>query len=91
MLAILALSTVGILTGANLWKGLAACSLGLLLGTLGAAPMSGVQRATFGSDYLLDQLPLAVVGLAIFATPEIVNLLRRQSSISETGKLAPTG
>ncbi len=91
MLVILALSMVGILTGANLWKGLAACSLGLLLGTLGAAPMSGVQRATFGSDYLLDPLPLVVVGLAMFATPEIVNLLRRQSSISETGKLAPTG
>lgn len=91
MLVILALSMVGILTGANLWKGLSACSLGLLLGTLGAAPMSGVQRATFGSDYLLDPLPLVVVGLAMFATPEIVNLLRRQSSISETGKLAPTG
>ena len=91
MLVILALSMVGILTGANAWKGLAACSLGLLLGALGAAPLSGVQRATFGSDYLLDPLPLVVVGLAMFATPEIVNLLRRQSSISETGKLSPTG
>ncbi len=91
MLVILALSMVGILTGANLWKGLGACSLGLLLGTLGAAPMSGVQRGTFGSDYLLDPLPLVVVGLAMFATPEIVNLLRRQSSISETGKLEATG
>lgn len=91
MLVILALSMVGILTGANLWKGLGACSLGLLLGTLGAAPMSGVQRATFGSEYLLDPLPLVVVGLAMFATPEIVNLLRRQSSISETGKLEATG
>lgn len=91
MLVILALSMVGILTGANLWKGLGACSLGLLLGTLGAAPMSGVERATFGSDYLLDPLPLVVVGLAMFATPEIVNLLRRQSTISETGRLEATG
>jgi len=91
MLVILALSMVGILTGANLWKGLGACSLGLLLGTLGAAPMSGVERATFGSAYLLDPLPLVVVGLAMFATPEIISLLRRQSSISETGRLEPTG
>ncbi|MEM7463326.1 MAG: tripartite tricarboxylate transporter permease [Pseudomonadota bacterium] len=91
MLVILALSMVGILTGANLWKGLASCSLGLLLGALGAAPLSGVQRATFGTEYLLDPLPLVVIGLAMFATPEIVDLLRRQSSISETGKLAPTG
>ncbi len=91
MLVILALSMVGILTGANLWKGLASCSLGLLLGALGAAPLSGVQRATFGTEYLLDPLPLVVIGLAMFATPEIVDLLRRQTSISETGKLAPTG
>lgn len=91
MLVILALSMVGILTGANIWKGLAACSLGLLLGALGAAPLSGVQRATFGTDYLLDPLPLVVVGLAMFATPEIINLLRRQSSISETGRLSATG
>ncbi len=91
MLVILALSMVGILTGANLWKGLTACCLGLLLGSLGSAPLSGVQRATFGSEYLLDPLPLVVVGLAMFATPEIVNLLRRQSSISETGKLSATG
>lgn len=91
MLVILALSMVGILTGANMWKGLAACSLGLLLGSLGAAPLSGVQRATFGTEYLLDPLPLVVVGLAMFATPEIVNLLRRQSSISETGELSPVG
>ena len=66
MITIFGLSMVGILTGANLWKGLAACSLGLLLGALGAAPLSGVQRATFGTEYLLDPLPLVVVGLAMF-------------------------
>jgi len=91
MLVILALSMVGILTGSNIWKGLTACSLGLLLGALGSAPLSGVQRATFGMEYLLDPLPLVIVGLAMFATPEIVDLLRRQSSISETGTLSATG
>ncbi|MBY6114439.1 tripartite tricarboxylate transporter permease [Mameliella alba] len=87
MLVVLALSMVGILTGINIWKGLAACALGLLLGSLGAAPLSGVQRATFGTDYLIDPLPLVIVGLAMFATPEIIDLLRRQSTISESGKL----
>lgn len=91
MLVILALSMVGILTGANIWKGLAACSLGLLLGALGSAPLSGVQRAAFGTEYLLDPLPLVIIGLAMFATPEIVDLLRRQSTISETGRLERTG
>lgn len=87
MLVVLALSMVGILTGVNLWKGLASCALGLLLGALGAAPLSGVERATFGTNYLLDPLPLVIVGLAMFATPEIIDLLRRQSTISESGKL----
>lgn len=87
MLVVLALSMVGILTGLNLWKGLASCALGLMLGALGAAPLSGVQRATLGTDYLLDPLPLVIVGLGMFATPEIIDLLRRQSAISESGKL----
>lgn len=87
MLVVLALSMVGILTGVNIWKGLAACAMGLMLGALGAAPLSGVQRATLGFDYLLDPLPLVIVGLAMFATPEIIDLLRRQSAISETGRL----
>lgn len=87
MLVVLALSMVGILTGTNIWKGLAACSLGLMLGALGAAPLSGVQRTTLGTDYLLDPLPLVIVGLAMFATPEIIDLLRRQATISETGKI----
>ncbi len=87
MLVVLALSMVGILTGINIWKGLAACSIGLMLGSLGAAPLSGVERVTLGTSYLLDPLPLVIVGLAMFATPEIIDLLRRRSTISETGTL----
>jgi putative tricarboxylic transport membrane protein len=89
MLVVLALSMVGILTGLNIWKGLASCALGLSLGALGAAPMSGVERASFGTDYLISPLPLTIVGLAMFATPEIVDLLRRSERISETKKLGP--
>jgi TctA family transporter len=91
MLVVLALSMVGILTGSNSWKGLAACSMGLMLGALGAAPLSGVQRATLGTEYLLDPLPLVIIGLAMFATPEIIDLLRRQTTISESGKLGGDG
>ncbi|MEM8956844.1 MAG: tripartite tricarboxylate transporter permease [Pseudomonadota bacterium] len=87
MLVVLALSMVGILTGINIWKGLAACSMGLMLGALGAAPLSGVERATLGTSYLLDPLPLVIVGLAMFATPEIIDLLRRQERIAHGGKL----
>jgi TctA family transporter len=87
MLIVLALTMVGMLTGSHPLKGLAACSLGLMIGAFGSAPVSGVERLTFGTEYLIDQIPLVIVGLAMFALPEIVDLLRRQVTISKTGAL----
>jgi len=87
MLIVLALTMVGMLTGTHALKGLAACSLGLMIGAFGAAPVTGGERLTFGTDYLIDPLKVVIVGLAVFAMPEIIDLLRRQSTISESGKL----
>jgi putative tricarboxylic transport membrane protein len=87
MLIVLALTMVGMLTGSHPMKGLAACSLGLMIGAFGSAPVSGVERLTFGTEYLIDQIALVIVGLAMFALPEIVDLLRRQVTISKTGAL----
>lgn len=90
MLVLLALSLVGMLTGDNIWKGLAACGIGLMLGTIGSTPSTGIDRYTFGSIYLIDGIPLVILGLAMFATPEIVELLKRQGAISK-GDLMGTG
>jgi len=87
MLIVLALTMVGMLTGGHPMKGLAACALGLMIGAFGSAPVSGVERLTFGSEYLIDQIKLVIVGLAMFALPEIIDLLRRQVTISESGVL----
>ena len=87
MLIVLALTTVGMLTGSHPLKGLAACTIGLMIGAFGAAPVSGVERLTFGTEYLVDPIKLVIVGLAMFAMPEIVDLLRRQVTISESGAL----
>lgn len=87
MLAILGLSMVGVLAGKSLAKGIGACGLGLVLGAVGAAPATGEYRMNFGIDYLIDGVPLVVVGLAIFAVPEIIDLLRTQTSISDTPRL----
>ena len=87
MLIILALTMVGMLTGSHPAKGLAACGMGLMLGTFGSAPFTGVERLTFGTEYLIDNLPLVIIGLGMFAIPEIVDLLRRQFTISESGVL----
>ena len=87
MLIILALSMVGMLTGASALKGLATCGLGLILGSVGAAPATGEDRLTFDTVYLGDGISIVIVGLAMFATPEVVDILRRHLRISSTQKL----
>ncbi len=82
MLTIFGLSMVGVLSGQSLAKGLAACAAGLALGAVGAAPATGEYRMEFGSLYLMNGLPLVIVGLALFAIPEIGDLLRKNSSIA---------
>lgn len=87
MLTLLGLSMVGVLAGNSLVKGLGACGIGLLLGSVGGAPATGEYRMTFGNFYLMDGIPLVVVGLGIFALPEIIDLLRQNRAIAEAAEL----
>jgi len=87
MLILLALTMVGMLTGTSAVKGLAACGLGLLLGSVGAAPANGEYRLAFNTLYLSDGIPLVIMGLAIFAVPEIVEILRKRDRISSLPEL----
>jgi TctA family transporter len=87
MLIVLALSMVGMLTGASALKGLATCGFGLLLGAVGAAPATGEYRFAFDTVYLSDGISLVIVGLAMFAIPEVVDILRKRVTISSTQKL----
>jgi putative tricarboxylic transport membrane protein len=87
MLTVLGLGMVGALSGSSLAKGLLSCALGLLLGLAGASPVTGEWRLVLGVEYLVDGLPLVVVALGIFAIPEIVDLLRRNTAIAEVATL----
>ena len=81
-LTIFGLSMVGVLSGASLTKGIATAALGLVFGMVGDAPATGEYRMEFGSLYLIDGIPLVIVALGLFAVPEVVDLLRGQSSIA---------
>jgi len=87
LLVILALSMIGMLTGTSALKGLATCCVGLLLGSMGTAPATGEFRLVFESIYLSDGIPIVIVGLGMFAMPEIIDVLRRSSRISQTAQL----
>lgn len=87
LLVVLALTMIGLLTGHNIFKGLACCGLGLMLGVMGWAPATSQQRLTFDQLYLFEGLPIVVVGLALFAFPEIVDGLRRYQVITDEYKI----
>lgn len=86
LLIILALVMVGALTGANIIKGIASCAIGLVIGAVGLAQITADPRLTFDTLYLVEGVPLVVVGMGLFAIPEIVALLHSKSSI--TGDMA---
>ncbi|WP_025772238.1 tripartite tricarboxylate transporter permease [Thioalkalivibrio sp. HK1] len=87
MLALFGLSMVAALAGRSLAKGIAAGAVGLLAGSIGAAPATGEFRMIFDFEYLYDGIPLVVMGLGLFAIPEIVDLLRKNRSIAANALL----
>ena len=88
MITIFGLSMVGILAGRVAIKGIVAAGLGMLIGTIGEGASSGdLRMSSYDFPYLTDGLKLVIVGLAIFAIPEIVSLLRRDRAISTEPQL----
>ena len=87
MLTILGISMIAVLAGRSMMKGFAATGLGLIIGAIGSAPGQGSTRMAFGTSYLADGLQLVIVGLGVFAIPEIITLLRQNKAISEDTRL----
>jgi TctA family transporter len=87
MLVVLGVTMVSLLSGASLLKGFISLGLGMLFGALGPAPATGEYRFTFDNSYLMDGLPLGVVALAVFAIPEVIDLLRRGEAIADRAPL----
>lgn len=87
MLSLFGLSMVGVLAGRSLVKGISACGIGLVIGSIGGAPATGESRMVMGIDYLYDGIPLVIIGLGLFAVPEIVDLLRRDRPIAANMRL----
>lgn len=88
MITILGLSMVAILAGRLPLKGVASAGLGLMIGTIGEADAGGSLRmSSYSIPYLTDGFKLVIVGLGIFAIPEIIALLRQDRSISKNATL----
>ena len=91
MLGMLGLTMVSALSGRSISKGMVAAMLGMLLALVGFPAAQAVPRYTFGTLYLLDELPVIPVLLGLFGIPEIMELAIKRVSIARVADRAATG
>lgn len=71
-LGVFGLSIVAGLSNGNIFKGLLACCIGLLIGCVGMDPISGYPRLSFGFTSLLGGFQLIPVLIGLFAMSELI-------------------
>lgn len=86
MLGVLGVAMIGSLASSSILKGLVVALLGLLLSTAGYGEAVAIPRFWFGTDYLLDGVPLIPVVLGLFAIPELIELATKDVNISRVPK-----
>lgn len=87
-LYVMAFATIGGIGGVDPRKTLLAALLGLMIGTVGLDPATGVARYTFDSIYLYDGFDAIVALVGLFAVSEILILMEGEM---RQGRLLPLG
>lgn len=82
LVAVLGLSMITIVARGSMVKGLVAGAFGLMLTTIGIAPMSSELRFTGGSLALYDGLSFVAAILGLFAVAEMLKLTGEQGGIA---------
>ena len=77
--AIFGLTIIASLATESLLKGLIGCLIGLLLATVGIAPVGGDVRFIFGESTLQGGIPLVPALIGLFTIPEIIRLVARRT------------
>jgi TctA family transporter len=85
------ISMVAVLSGRAPIKGVISGGLGLLIAMIGVDKQEGVFRWTFDLLYLWDGVNVVVVGLGLFAIPELADMVIQGSSIANVPKQAMKG
>jgi putative tricarboxylic transport membrane protein len=76
-LMVLAFTCVAVVIGASRTRGFTSLFLGLALGVIGIDSTTGQARLTFGSQQLLDGIPLTLVLVSLFAVGETIFVASR--------------
>ncbi|WP_268747732.1 tripartite tricarboxylate transporter permease [Cohnella kolymensis] len=80
MLGLFGLTVIAVVTQGNTFRGLISGMFGLMLAYIGTDPLLGLDRFTFGSDYLWDGLDLVPVIIGLFAITESFSLFTQQEA-----------
>jgi TctA family transporter len=88
--ALFGVGMVSALSRGAMLKGLMAGVFGILLGTVGVDPITGVERYTFGQLQLWTGLPLIATTLGLFALPEMIDLTITRKSLAPKSSVIST-
>lgn len=72
--AILGLTLIASLSEGSLLKGLLGGTIGMMLGTMGVAPIGGETRFTFGMPVMQGGVEMIVALIGLFVLPELYNM-----------------
>ncbi len=88
-LVFLGLATITSLGSASMVKGLISGTLGLLIGTIGIDPVTGVNRFTFGQVELLNGVDFIAVLIGLFAVSQaLANLEKNPGTLCNANSLS---
>lgn len=73
-LATFGLASISVLLGGNPIKGLLSACFGLFIGVVGIDPMTGYERYTFGSMYLISGFDMVVLLTGLYAIPPALDM-----------------
>lgn len=82
VIVIWGITLIASLSGKQLTKGLVSGLLGLLFASIGYSEI-GMARGTFGSDYLLDGIPVIPAMMGLFAASELFKLVNTQFLVAD--------
>ena len=81
--AMFGMTIIASLSSGTLLKGLMGGLLGLLLATMGIAPVGGDVRFTFDQSLLQGGIPLVPALIGLFTIPEVIRLIARRTRDAE--------
>lgn len=84
LMVIVGICVIALVSQENLFKGLVAGGLGILLSLYGYSPITGEARFTFSTLYLLDGISFMPAMTGLFAITEMIRLSLEGGAIAQT-------